>query len=201
MIRITSLVALFAMSGCIPHLETSGGSGGEWTWAAPENQWPSEAPPEGTTGQGWSEGQTAPDFLLVDQYGDMVSLWQFYNHIVVVDVSTMWCAPCQEIATGTEELAQHYPEELVYVTILHEDVHAEPPDVEDPNTWAETFGITAPILADGVEGDEGNQTSAAVLVGSYPAILVLDRDLTVAERVNSPDHALLEEAVANLLGE
>ena len=47
--------------------------------------------------------------------------------------------------------------------------------------------------------DVAKSTSAAVLGGSYPAILVLDRELTVFERVASPDHSLLEAAVEEAL--
>jgi thiol-disulfide isomerase/thioredoxin len=191
MVRTLGWVAVTAAVGCVPRLYTQDADE-PWSWEAPDNQWESREPPAGTRGDGFSEGQIVPDFLLRDQFGDDVSLWQFYGNVVVLDISTMWCAPCQELAQHTEETVQDYAgEEFVYVTVLQEDPEGDPPGVDDLVEWAELFGITAPVLDDGTK----QATGTAVFQGQYPAVLVIDRQLRVAERVNPIEDAEVRKAI------
>lgn len=182
--------------GCVPRLYTEDG-GQSQVWLPPENSWPLSEPPAGLTPQGFAAGQVVPDLRLMDQHGAEVSLWQFHGRIVVLDISTMWCAPCQELATGTEETTHQFEgEAFVYLTVLQEDVESEPPDLEDLTLWAEEFGITSPILADGAK-----TTGPAVQQGQFPAVLLIGRDLTVIERVNPADDPSVRAAVADALSQ
>src|SRR5687768_2227270 len=97
-------VALIAVisTGCVPHLYSSGGAGQPSEWVAPENTWTVTPPPATLEAQGYGEGDVIPDFRLVDQHGDEVSLWQFYGNVILLDVSTIWCGPCQQLALETE---------------------------------------------------------------------------------------------------
>ncbi|MDP6932506.1 MAG: hypothetical protein QGG40_06290, partial [Myxococcota bacterium] len=74
------IAILMGIEGCPPEL-TSPGSG-QSTWEAPENTWPVAEPPADLEAEGLGEGQVVPDFLLQDQHGDMVSLWQFHGMVV-----------------------------------------------------------------------------------------------------------------------
>ena len=183
-----------ALVACTPELYTSAGPGGEWTWSAPDNQWPAGEPPAQTVGDGFSIGQVPPDFRLPDQFGDEVSLWQFHGKVVLLDISTMWCAPCQELAQGTQATQEEFGEELVYLTVIQEDVASEPPTLDDLNLWADNFGISSPVLGDGDKA-----TAGAVQQGQYPAVLVLGRDLRVVQRVNPPDDAGVHTAISEIL--
>jgi len=194
-VRYTMAAAVLALtSGCIPELYTSGASGEDWV--APENSWPMNAPPENISAQGWQDGQTPPDARLVDQNGQEVSLWQFYGEVVLFDVSTMWCAPCQELARHTEETWLDYQGEgFVYLTVLAQDVEGQSVEVGELNEWAEIFGITAPILAD----NEG-VTAGAVSNGQYPAVLIYDRKMRLHHRVKTVnDEAEIAEAIEEVL--
>lgn len=182
-------------TGCVPEL-TSPVDSGDGTWAAPENTWPVGTPPADMVGEGYAEGQVFPDFLLMDQHGDMVSMWQFYGMVVVVDVSTMWCGPCAELAAHVDETWQDYADQgFMYLTVLPEDNLAAVPDQEDLQRWASDYAITAPILAD----DAG--VSAQITPNAeYPTILVVDRAMRVAEdRVNPADDATIRAVVESLL--
>ena len=180
---------------CAPRLYTQGETDATWSWDAPENDWPKNAPPEGTTGQGFAVGQTIPDVRLIDQHGKEVSAWQFYGRVMVFDVSTMWCAPCQELAAGTQHTQDEFGwDDFAYVTVLQENVESLPPEGEDLELWAENFDIEAPVLADG-----DKLTSTVVQNGQYPAVLLVGPDLVVLERVNPPNDATLHAAVAELL--
>jgi hypothetical protein len=104
----------------------------------------------------------------------------------------MWCAPCQELAQHTEETAADYADDdFIYVTVLQEDADGAAPDLDDLNAWADLFGITAPVLGDGSK----DGTGPAVIQGQYPAVMVIDRELTVVERVNPPEDADVRAAI------
>jgi thiol-disulfide isomerase/thioredoxin len=184
---------LSALVGCMPSLYTAD-FGGEWVWEPPENQWCNDEPPAPEGNGSFYVGERVPDFRLVDQYGDEVSLWQFVGKVVLLDVSTMWCSPCQELGSTTQETWEHYNEEgedFVYITVLQENVEGQPPSTADINVWVDGFGIGQPVLADG----DKTGVAGAVLQGQYPALIVIDRDLTMVERVSSPTDAEVHAAL------
>ncbi len=190
-------IAVIAMvaAGCVPELYTSGGSNGA-VWEAPEpNAWQGATPPANLVAQGYQEGQVPPDLRLVDQFGDEVSLWQFYGDVVLLDISTMWCAPCQELAQHTQETWVDYRDDgFTYVTVLQQDVEGGDVDVEELNEWTSAFGIEAPTLA-----DPDRLTEAAISQGQYPAVLVLDRNMKVATRVKTVTDGEVRRAIEDVL--
>jgi peroxiredoxin len=183
-------VGLFAIflvggTGCVPRLysppDTDGG--GDCAWDAPSNDWSCWAPPACMEGEGFSPGQTMPDFRLLDQNGAQVSLWQFYGDVIVWDLSTIWCAPCQELAGHAEELYQsHKDRGLTYLTVLAQDLDGAPPDQDDLELWASNFGLTSPVLADPLNG----YSAPAIPDNQYPVVLVIDRQMKVMRKVPPP---------------
>ncbi len=190
------LAALAA--ACVPRLYTERPNGpDDGSWEPPANGWPMAEPPAGLAGEGFDEGEVPPDFRLVDQHGDEVSLWQFWGQVVLLDVSTMWCAPCRDIAAHAQETQDDYGADgFVYLTVLQQNVEGGPPTGEDLESWADVFGISgAPVLADG----DASATGGAVRLGQFPAVLVLDRALVVAERVNPVDDPTIRAAIEEAL--
>lgn len=187
MIRFTPL----AMFACVPHLTTEHPTfqGGEWV--APENTWPLSTPPTGLVGEGFDVGQILPDVRLADQFDDEVSVWQFYGRLVVLDVSTIWCGPCRELAETAQQTADAYGDQLQYVTVLQEDLDGDPPTTDDLQAWADVYGLTAPVLGDGTYEGTGD----AIEQGQYPALLLIDTEMNVVERVNPPTDAELLAAI------
>ena len=182
-------------SGCIPEFYTSAGQG-KWSWDAPENGWSLTGPPEGTVGTGFNEGDVVPDFRLKDQFGDQVSLWQFYGDVILLDVSTVWCAPCQKLAEDTAETYEDYKDEgFTYLTVLQEDVDGQDLDLEEVNEWVDNYKIISPVLDD----DTKEGTGAAITQGQYPAVIVINRRLKVVERVNPPEDSAVREAIESAL--
>jgi thiol-disulfide isomerase/thioredoxin len=189
---VTGLVAL-TISGCVPQLTSSGIDGGPWQ--APANRWNVSDPPEDLVNVGFSVGQTPPDFRLLDQFGEEVSLWQFYGRVVLLDVSTMWCGPCQEVASHTQNtFEEHVDDGFMYLTVLHEDVENRPPTQDDLNLWADYYQIKAPVLADGDQA-----TGLAVTQGQYPAVMVIGRDMKIATRPRSLDEGSIYDAIIDAL--
>lgn len=192
---------LYSADADLPDVTLPDGS----AWEAPENGWPSAAPPETLVGQGFAEGQVVLDVRGVDQHGDEVSLWQFYGKHVLVDISTMWCSPCRDLGIHTEETWQRFKEhDFIYLTVLHEDIENEPPDAADLDAWAGLAAlgdggherITSPIIADpkGANGSIG-----AILNNFYPALLLVDPELKVVDRIEPVTPERVDEVLAEVL--
>lgn len=181
--------ALFAVfvslsAGCIPDLHSPDGGGDDTgPWVAPENDWHQATPPADLVGEGWGEGEVVPDFLLPDQHVDNVALWQFYGSLILVDVSTSWCAPCQQLAGGVQAMADEYRDDgFVYITMLDQNLEHTTPTTEDLNKWGDYFGILEPIVSDTTAW-----TNEAFPSPSYPILLLVDREMRLIERISQSD--------------
>jgi thiol-disulfide isomerase/thioredoxin len=175
------MLLLTALSACTPYLYTEEIEPGDASdWVAPENTWYSETPPVDLTSEGFSTGQVPPEFRVLDQYGDEVSLWQFYGQLILLDISTLWCAPCQEIAEDVEETAQHYAnDEVTYITLMPQNLFYTVPSQSDLQYWADTYGITSPVLADDEEWSYNVVPEGST--EGFPALMLIGRDMRIIE--------------------
>lgn len=184
----TAVAALAILPAC-------GGTGADLSaeaeaWVAPDNAWTSSAPPSGLVGEGFEIGQVIPDVRLLDQHGDVVSLWQFHGEVVVVTISAVWCLPCRELAVAAEGVISDYEGEgVVLATVLEEDAGGLRPEVADAAGWAEAYGEDSPVLVD----PEG--LVAPALSGAYPVMLGIGRDLVVGGRLGAGTAADLRALV------
>jgi peroxiredoxin len=181
--RTVVLSTLLLGSGCVPRLVSPADTDDDTavcTWEAPTNSWPRREPPACLEGEGFGIGQVVPDFRLMDQNGDTTSLWQFYGTVIVWDLSTIWCRPCQQLASESEDLYDAWRDQgMIYLTILVEDVDGNPPEQDDLQLWASNFGMTTPIVSDA----DRSYSTPAIPDGSYPVLLVIGRDMRVCQKV------------------
>lgn len=126
--------------------------------------------------QGTQVGQVAADFTLLNRYGEDVTLSEFRGMVILVDFATMWCAPCKEEAAAAEELFQTY-NRLGYmaITVLFENNEGRPPTASNLTGWAESFGLTFPVLEDG----EKETWELYNDTGGLPLNLIIDRDFII----------------------
>jgi peroxiredoxin len=168
--------------GCVPEL-VSPNPPDLQNWTCPDNDWDRVTPSGDLAGNsyGFFEGDTLPDGKLVDQHGNEVCLWQFYGKVLVVDVSTMWCAPCKKIACYAEDTYKTYADDdVVYITVIPQNTHGQEPTAEDIDYWVDTYTLTGPVLAD----PKMTWSAASTPNQTYPAIMVVDREMKVAKRVD-----------------
>lgn len=174
---------LLTLGACTPVLTSPPGADNGETltaadWERPDNGWPAvDSLPSDIEAQGWNEGDIVKDARLVDQNGDTVSLWQFYGQVIALDISTMWCGPCQLLAREVDEVQEHYEEDgFIYLTMMPENIDGDIPTVENLNQWAERNDVSAPILS-----DEPLHSYDIVPDKIWPRVLIIGRDLRVAE--------------------
>mgnify|MGYP006135635575 CR=1 FL=1 len=174
-------------AGCTPHLVSLEDEISGLNWESPSNSWGSSVPPSSLVGEGFSVGQVPHDFRLVDQHGEEVALWQFYGSVILLDISTMWCGPCQQIAQEVTETWEDYRDDgFIYLTVLPEDLEGGSVEANDLTDWTESFQIEAPVLAD--NSGYGYEVEPNRV---WPVMMLIDRKMTVAvERIPPVDTAI-----------
>ncbi len=183
--RILLPLATIALIGCtLPELASP--QTGSCSAAIDGNQWPKFV---GTDGElpivvedeiGWTEGQVAPDFELVDQFGEPTCLWQMIGSNVVLDASALWCEPCKQVAETVRCVQETVGPDLVYMTFITQDALGQPATLEHAQQWSDAFGLgegsATPVIADGdlvyVADWPGGGTT-------LPTLVLLDENLRV----------------------
>ncbi len=148
-------------------------------------------------GNAFQVGQPIPPVVLPDHTGADVELASFAGRLMLLDISTMWCGPCQTLAAEIPATVADYDaDSFAYVTVLQEDEHGDPPDQEDLVRWVDVFSLTTPVLGDATEP---RATGEAVIEGTFPALLLVDPDGVVFERIEVAEDAAVRAAIDDAL--
>jgi len=131
------------------------------------------------------------NFTLSDQHGDDIELYSFYDKVIVIDLSAMWCSVCQNIAPYESILVQEFGEEnFVWITILLENENGSAPSQSDLQRWASTYGINGPVLG----GDRSlidMTAQSGYPLSSWPTLIVVDKEMTIVNGVNGWSESLV----------
>jgi thiol-disulfide isomerase/thioredoxin len=140
-------------------------------------------------------GEKACDFALINKDGE---LWRLSDHagdVVLIDLSAMWCGPCQQAAMSVQDIADSY-EDFHYVTILVVDQSNQAVELAEQQQWADLFGInTSPVL----QGSRDLLTSSGIPHGyplqSWPTFILLDSSHKVAFSLRGFSESMLRQAI------
>lgn len=130
-----------------------------------------------------------------DQFGDIVDLYDFANQgvPVVIDISALWCAPCQGMALWLEDGVDPAPDvfgfdryenvqeavengELLWVTVMAQGAGAgSQADQSTVEEWAESF--PQPEIA--VVTDRTQSLTLWSQTQAFPSLLLLDESLRI----------------------
>lgn len=92
-------------------------------------------------------GSVAPNFSLMDQYGDTVKLHDFCGQAVLVVVGAEWCGPCQSYRSTVQSYWDSYHSRgLMIVDLLGQDSSGGTPSQATLARWAGTDDYA--VLAD-----------------------------------------------------
>ena len=124
-------------------------------------------------------GSSVCNLIFYDQNKD---IWQLYDHegkVVILDFSTVWCAPCQYAGHYVQPIQDEYGNDLEFVTVLVDGATGQPPTEDEINEWVTSHNITtAPVLyADRTVMDPTGVNG--YLVGGFPTYVFLDKDLKI----------------------
>lgn len=146
---------------------------------------------KGGEGSFVESGKRFKRLQFIDQHGDTVDLFDFYNSDkpVVVDISAEWCPPCNLLAgwldgqnTAYDDLWPAGPEviargDVYWITILGEDNNYVPAYPEVSERWFEAYPTKEiPVLA-----DPAYYSADFVGLGWWPTGVLLDSELKVVD--------------------
>lgn len=149
---------------------------------------------------GDDEGDLFPRFQMVDQFGDIVDLYDFayQGKPIMVDISAMWCGPCHYIGqwlSGDDSsgAATYYDDaypgisdavhngDIYWVTIMGEDNSGNATQ-ETCEDWYDYYpDDNIPVLA-----DEDHSLSDNYVV-AWPSMYLLSEDMTILSRPGNPN--------------
>jgi hypothetical protein len=144
----------------------------------PVNEWwhaLEEDVPDGLVGTGRGVGDVAYNFTLVDQHGDLVELYQFYGHVIVLDMVAMWASPCADNAPLYEDWifteAAGLP--IAWLAVIEEGDTGPAADT-DAVLWAERHGLNHAVLADTARSE------LDYALDPYPTLVIIDPSMHIA---------------------
>ena len=218
-----SVFMIFNIAGCTPSLETNTGDEVEKRIGA-EPAYGDKLDPVLTDSAASETGNvdTAPevlklgfldedcghnisdkacDFRLLDQNGNNWKLSDHLGDVVLLDLSAMWCAPCQSAAATAQATQDDYTSKgFHYVTILVVDATNNTVDTSEAAHWANTFGITsAPVLQGSRDLLVSGGAAHGYPLSSWPTFVFLDRTHTVAYGIYGFNEAWIRQVVEGLL--
>ena len=156
-----------------------GGQGGSCVPAA--NGWPTSQLPAGYAGTGYAVGDQAPVFIGADQNGSTdVSLAQFYGNMLVVAFHTGWNGPSNQAASSAESLRNQLNGSYGFWIIdilLEGDNVGQPSQPGDASDWANTYGLTYPVLS----GQSAYDLGSPYNIMAVPTYVILDPGLRIRD--------------------
>ena len=118
------------------------------------------------------QGQAMPDFTVELTDGTTVTLSELLTmkEVVVLNVFTTWCGPCQGEFPEMEAIYEQYKDRMEIVAVSPD----EGDDLETLRLFREEMGLTFPM------GQAGADIVSSFEISGYPTTFVIDRNGQIA---------------------
>lgn len=134
------------------------------------------------------------DFMAIDENGDEVAFHSLIGKPVILDLSTMWCGPCNVAASEVQEVQNNYPG-LSYVTILIENSTGAAPTAADLQLWKSLHEIdAAPVWGASRDIITSNpiETVGEFYLAGWPTFYFFDDELRIVGYQKGFDSGIIE---------
>ena len=145
-----------------------------------------------------SDRVEAPDFTLVDQYGEEHKLSDYKGKVVFLNFWATWCPPCREEMPDIEALYKEYgenSEDLVILSVANPKTKDNPNNndktIEEVTKFMEDNGYSYPALMD-TTGDVLLQ----YYITAFPTTFMIDREGRV---IGYASGALTKDIMKNII--
>lgn len=143
------------------------------------NHWIAYDSPDGLSSTEYRFGQVVPNFTLMDQFGEDVSIYQFYGMVIMVEIGAIWCPYCNTSAEHSQQLLDSYDGDCVmFLYLLIEDESGSPPDLDDLEYWTELYDLDYPVLS-----DPHASIANAMGTNGIPSFFFIDRDMVLRSKI------------------
>jgi thiol-disulfide isomerase/thioredoxin len=145
-------------------------------------------------------GEHICNLELVDSTAEVFDLYSHYGQPIIIDLSAMWCAPCNQAAPWADIFVQGYAEhDLLWVTILIEDEGGNVPDAEDLLRWVDNHNITDSLVLKGsrdlidISGTDGFPLT------SWPTFVFIDQEMVIYHGVAGWSSEYMNQKLTEML--
>lgn len=155
-----------------------------YSWPYEEGRWPGfgdEAAAAGLSSSGWGMGATAPNVVFGDQYGNAVELYDFYGHVVALQLHTGWSGPCITMGMETQAWWEFWREDgMIVLHFLLDTAAQNPPETADLWDWAFQVGVEHPVLTQFPVTEPDAMGQGEVYSFVVPTTILLSREMVVS---------------------
>ena len=133
---------------------------------------------------GYDEGDRMEDFVLLNQNGDEVELYDYAGLVIQISVGAGWCPPCKQEAPVLQEIYNDYKDQgFTVLSILFEDGGGGDPDQDFLFGWANRYGLEFPVIGDPNADWAGSYMLVQDGAWPIPQNFFVDRDMKLDIRM------------------
>ncbi|MCR8659190.1 TlpA family protein disulfide reductase [Paenibacillus endoradicis] len=141
---------------------------------------------------GIRNGQSAPNFQLIDVQGNSVNLADYRGKKVIINFWTTWCRVCKAEMPHIEKLYEHY--QGGDVAILSVNVTSQENNTRDVEQYVDERSLSFPVIL-----DKTGTVSKKYKVSAYPTTFILnEKGIIQKQQVGAISFESMRKAILDI---